>query len=843
VFEKFKLEILVSWIGNRMMKKHIYIMMIIAGAGLLGITEVQADPFETVLVEAESFDNYGAWVLDPQFMDQMGSPYLLAHGLGEPVADASTTVLFPTTGTYRVWVRTKDWVGTWRGDQWPAKKRATGIAPGRFEVLVNGVALKPATPFGTEGAYWHWQDGGTVVVDDHKMVVSLHDLTGFEGRCDAILFSTDTSMVPPDADPLMQAWRWKLLGISENPTDAGEFDLVVVGGGIAGTTAAVSAARSGLSVALIQDRPMLGGNNSSDVRVWLQGVRNRVPYPHIGDIVMELEQKYHKHNGPANSAEIYEDEKKIAVVQGEKNIELRLEHRANGVEMDGDRITAVIAENTRTGERYRFRGKLFADCTGDGCIGELAGADLEISKQQHMGRCNLWNVSDTGTPQSFPKSPWALDLTTEDFPGRGKDGASTAIKRLNATPEEAEKIVCNLCDPHPMALGEWTWESGFNHDPIVKSEYIRDWNFRAAYGAIDALKNVDGVLANHKLNWIAHISGKRESRRLLGDVILTKADLLSSRKFEDACFPACWSMDVHFPNSQYDKSFKGDAFIATTTFVGYKGSELGTYWVPYRCLYSRNISNMFMAGRDISVTRAALGAIRVMRTGGCMGEVVGLAASICIEQQTTPRGVWQKHLDQLKGKIRKPVYSRFTERPLPKEIEGKVGRNAALDATVTASSQAMPSYSTVFVNDRRGSEGGNGMRWVSGAEDTPWLEFELEEPVEITAMRITSGKTLGNPHGAHKDYWITGKQVYPIEDYRLEVEVNGKWTPIAGAGISANKLIQRVTLFTPTKGKKYRLLITKTSDRKARIWEVELFTQRQSDWQNNANETPGDKEN
>ena len=132
-----------------------------------------------VLVEAESFAQRGGWVVDPQFMDLMGSPYLLAHGLGRPVADATTEVEFPATGTYRVWVRTKDWVAQWK---------APGAA-GRFQLLINGQPLK--TTFGTEGAQWHWQDGGNVEVSERRVKLALHDMTGFEGRCDAILFARD----------------------------------------------------------------------------------------------------------------------------------------------------------------------------------------------------------------------------------------------------------------------------------------------------------------------------------------------------------------------------------------------------------------------------------------------------------------------------------------------------------------------------------------------------------------------------------------------------------------------------------------------------------------------------
>jgi len=565
-------------------------------------------PKPTILVEAEGFDDYGGWVDDSQFMDQMGSPFLLAHGLGVPVDDATTTVRFPTPGTYRVWVRSRDWVAPWK---------APG-APGRFQLLVDGKPLE--TVFGTEGAAWHWQPGGRIEIKRREVAVALHDLTGFEGRCDAIVFTTDDGFTPPNKDPEMATFRRKLLGLPQEPQDAGRFDLVVVGGGIAGTCAAVAAARLDLKVALVQDRPVLGGNNSSEVRVWLQGKRNVEPYPRIGDVVRELEQKKSAHYGPSNTAELYEDDKKLAVVRAEKNIELFLQHRANRVEMDAGRIAAVIAQHTRSGRRVRFTGRWFADCTGDGAIGYLAGADHEITLKGHMGRCNLWNVIETDRPQSFPRCPWALDLSDKPFPGRGDDR------------------------PGILSLGGWYWESGFDHDPFARSEYIRDWNFRAAYGAWDALKNVDKVYPNHKLNWVAHVAGKRESRRLLGDVILSKEDLLDGKQYDDGCVPTGWKMDLHLPDPRYEQGFEGDAFIAKAHFTDYPRP----YWIPYRCLYSRNVPNLFMAGRDVSVTHEALGTVRVMRTGGCMGEIVGMAASICKRYDGDPRAVYEHYLGELK---------------------------------------------------------------------------------------------------------------------------------------------------------------------------------------------------
>src|SRR3954447_12608056 len=317
---------------------------------LLARTATAAD--DSVLVEAESLKDTGGWVVDQQFMDLMGSPYLLAHGLGEPVPDAAGDVNFPTAGEYRVWVRTRDWVAPWK---------APG-GPGKFQLLINGQPL--AATFGTEGAKWHWQDGGTVQVG-RQVKVAIHDLTGFEGRCDAILFCRDTKFVPPDDGPALEALRGKLLNWSRQPEDGGHYDLVIVGGGIAGTSAAVSAARLGLSVALVQDRPVLGGNGSSEVRVWPEGKTNLPPYPHVGDVVSELVRDRTKKDGNAKSRDVYDDSRKMRVVRSEKNIRLFLDQRVNGAESDKGSIRAVVAQHAQTAQVRRYAGTLFLDATSD----------------------------------------------------------------------------------------------------------------------------------------------------------------------------------------------------------------------------------------------------------------------------------------------------------------------------------------------------------------------------------------------------------------------------------------------------------------------------------------------
>ena len=163
--------------------------------GVLFCGAFSARAADRVLLEAENFQSRGGWSLDTQFIEIMGSPYLLAHGLGQPVKDATTTAEFPAPGQYHVWVRTKDWVAPWK---------APG-APGRFQVLVGGQPL--AETFGAQGADWFWQDGGTVTIAATKTPVALHDLTGFDGRCDAIYFTSDLAETPPNDTAPLSAWR------------------------------------------------------------------------------------------------------------------------------------------------------------------------------------------------------------------------------------------------------------------------------------------------------------------------------------------------------------------------------------------------------------------------------------------------------------------------------------------------------------------------------------------------------------------------------------------------------------------------------------------------------------
>ncbi|MCP4509886.1 MAG: FAD-dependent oxidoreductase, partial [Fuerstiella sp.] len=395
----------------------------------------------------------------------------------------------------------------------------------------------------------------------------------------------------------------------------GPYDLVVVGGGYAGMGAALSGARMGCRVALIQNRPVLGGNGSSEVRVWAKGNIRRGKFPRIGEIIEEFCD--HAAKSPGNKEE-FGDELKEQIVRAEGNIDLFLNHHAYAAQRKGSRLKTVTAFDTRTGEHLEFTGTLFSDCTGHGTIGELVNADLEMEDKGRMGMSNMWAWAELDQETTYPDTSWALDLEMKDFP----------------YPR----------DHH----GQWFWESGFDKDPLSDAEGIRDHNLRAVYGAFNAMKNRDGAdkHRNAILTWVAYIGGPRESRRLMGDVVLNQEDIVSKRQFPDGCVPSTWSIDLHYPKKQYAEKFPDNPFISIA--VHGKGVDRSYgYPVPYRCFYSRNIENLFMAGRNISVTHQALGTTRVMKTCGMMGEVVGRAASICILHECNPRHVYDRYLEEL----------------------------------------------------------------------------------------------------------------------------------------------------------------------------------------------------
>ena len=462
---------------------------------ILGMALSLVASAETVFIETEAFDDWGGWVNDTQFMDQMGSPYLLAHGLGKPVADAKTTFVVAKGGRYNVWVRTKNWTSPWWYD----------IGAGTFNLIVNGTALPNL--LGAQGkGEWLWVKADDVELKAGENTIALHDRDGFDGRCDAIVFSTSAR---PDFDALRQsALQSKNQEIKQSDNS---YDLVVVGGGVAGICTAVSAARLGLQVALVHDRPILGGNNSSEVRVHLGAWQNMPPYPRLGDVLAEFGPK---RGGNAESAANYEDDRKLAIVKAEKNLHLFLNQRVNAVKTgENGRIVSVTAQDTRSGCRNVYSAACFADCTGDGNVGFLAGADFrqgrEGKDETHepsapekadtltMGASVQWNAGKASGDAAFPTKPWMLKNFTEEN-----------------------------CSPH--LKGDWDWETGLGRDQIKEAEYIRDYGLLVAFSNWAFVKNScskKADFADKELKWVAYNGGRRESRRLLGDFILDQNHL------------------------------------------------------------------------------------------------------------------------------------------------------------------------------------------------------------------------------------------------------------------------------------------------------------------------------
>ena len=557
-----------------------------------------------LLIEAENFDDKGGWVVDPQFVEQMGSPYLLAHGLGNPVEDANTTFNITLIGNYHIWVRTKNWApGNWE-------------APGRFKLGINSNLF--SKDLGIQDG-WNWQYVGQVELDKGEQKLYLYDLTGFDGRCDAIYLSTNNSPPPSDAAELAK-WRNKVLQEPLAPKQNKQFDFVVVGGGIAGCAAAISAAEQGLEVALIHDRPVLGGNASGEIRVHTLGI-----YGHFERILKMLDTEHY----PNGSAKAYdEDEKRMANVKKYSNINLFLNWRAYDASSKNDIIEFVDARHTNTGERIRFNAPLFADCTGDGWIGYWAGAKYmygreavskfgeewekhgelwspEKADQFIMGSSVLWRSQKNDSNVVFPSVPWAVDVAGN----------------------------------HAAAKGEWQWEFSSNDlHQIDDAEIIRDHMLKAIYGSFYNEKQKPGN-DSLALQWVSYLVGKRESRRLIGDHIYTFNDVRNNVKFPDSVVVEIREVDVHYQQNLLNPD-KPD-FLSTALFY-----NVDRYYVPYRSLYSKNINNLFMAGRCFSCSHIGLGGPRVMRTTGQMGAAVGYSAAICKQYNVNPREVYQKHLEE-----------------------------------------------------------------------------------------------------------------------------------------------------------------------------------------------------
>jgi hypothetical protein len=583
-----------------------------------------------ILIEAEDFDSYGGWVLDSQFETQMGSPYLLAHGLGRPVADATTVIDVADSGDYEVWVRAKDW--------------APPHHPGRFSLSINGVTLD--TEFGANDQDWSWQSAGSVLLRQGAVSLALHDLTGFDGRCDAIFLSRDGTVPPNAVDAASRDWRKAMRGLPNEPVDAGSYDVVVVGGGISGCAAALTAARLGQTVVLIHDRPVLGGNASKEIGLTPRGAQ--------GDLLLELAQRTPDGDLAA-----------LSLLQAEPTATVFLNHRIIAAERQGDRIVSVDAVQAKGGLERRFKGRIFIDTSGVAMLGVLAGAETlfgrearseydepyapEVADDMHHGNTLFFRTRMADHPAPFPEVPWATDVSKDYANLSGQltkpgveNGAGPAA---NANPDNPTFQFS--ADPSQAWMMEFPathyWEYGQWLDPYTSGELVRDYLMRALYGTFSNVKKTEPeTYANLEFDWMAFVAAQGEFRRYKGDHVLTENDIRNHTRYNDMlvandgffCIHCAWNPG----EGKYD--FRLKDWIMDVR-------DQQPYGIPFRCLYSANIDNLLMAGKHISVTHVAGSSVKLMGNGAQHGVATAAAAFLCNTYDTTPRGLYDAHLDEL----------------------------------------------------------------------------------------------------------------------------------------------------------------------------------------------------
>lgn len=581
---------------------------LLAGWNRIGATKYDQ---AGVLVEASQFQDRGGWSLDTQHYQQMGGNYLLAHGIGQPVPPAKTQVALPEAGAWYLSVRTRDWCpGPWE-------------SPGRFRVALNGQTIEH--DFGAEGQpgeQWHWHTIGPVQIEDPNQVqVELQDLTGFDGRCDALYFSREADPRLPSETVEVVGWKDQLSGRAERSIEELTFDFVVVGGGIAGCAAALAARAKGLNVALIQDRPLFGGNASQEVRVHTIGIHG------LGKELLQTIDTPHYPNGHADAKTAQQKREDNLAASG---VALFPNHTCIGLAKEGNQILSVEAREVTSGIIKRFSAATFADCTGDAWLGVWAGADYREGRESHEEFGEAWDKHG--------------ELWSPEKPDQRVMGASVLWNSetgKQATPFPAVPWALPVANGHKATQGEWYWEYSDNDlDQVTDAEQIRDHVLRAIYGSFSNAKK-DPKNAPVKLKWVAHIAGKRESRRLMGDYIYTMQDMVEKREFEDAVVEEVREIDAHY---QLKETGSQQDFLSKALFR----KTNGKYYVPFRCLYSRDISNLMMAGRCFSCSHIGLCGPRVMLTCGQMGIAVGYAAALCKQYAATPREVGQRYINELR---------------------------------------------------------------------------------------------------------------------------------------------------------------------------------------------------
>ncbi len=564
-----------------------------------------------------------------------------------------------------------------------------------------------------------------------------------------------------------------------------EADFIVCGGGLSGVCAAVSAARHGTNVILIQDRPVLGGNSSSEMRMGIVGVKNDDSQE--TGILEEMQMRNFYYN-PLQRYTLWDDVIYSTVVS-EKNIKLLLNTSVQDVVMDGDRISAVKCWNSNAYTKYLIKGKLFADCTGDGIL-RLSGAkyrwgreaktefnesyvDITTPDAKTMGNSLLLQLRKTDEYHPFKAPDWAYHFTDDDFNYSKKKSTIPGVK-------------FNYKKPFPKDNNFWWIEFGGTVNTIFNANDIQYELKRIAYGVWEYMKNhPDGRCRDYDLDWIGSLPGKRENIRYVGPHILTQDDVMSGGHFEDVVAYGGWTLDNHDPEAFHKRGIISVEFVAPKL-----------YGIPFDCLYSVNVPNLLFAGRDISTSHMAFSSTRVMATCALLGQAAGTAASIALEKNITPAQLRKDYISTLQATL--------------EDDDVLLPHRWRKPSDLTMSAKMADSLQVLRNGiDRRWENVDNGI-WVAPNAET--ITYTWKKPVELSGARIIFDSDLKVRSKRMRKLEATTELVnFPAmmaKDFKVEARVGGKWQTVYTD--KDNYLRLRKVSFDKVKADALRLVVTST---------------------------------
>lgn len=532
-----------------------------------------------------------------------------------------------------------------------------------------------------------------------------------------------------------------------------QYDVIVVGGGMSGVCAAVSAARHGVKTALIQDRSVFGGCSSSENRVHIVGASCHWGKENAVEtgIILEL-QLYNQYLNYNHNYTIWDSVLRAAVHDTE-NLDEYLNTTMYSVDSDGSEIHFIECYQMTTESYYKMKAHVYIDATGHATLGYYAGAEYRIGSEDRtafrekdakdrytgetMGNTIMFCSRDTGHPVKFVRPHWARKFTDEDLQYRYHGNMTVyhdADKVVELKPDEDyEDHRDQLVEKYDSCSGYWWIELGGDWDDIIKqAEDISYELQRCAYGIWDHIKNGgDHGADNYELIWVGNHSGIRESRRLEGKYMLTENDILDNRIFEDAVAYGGWPMDEHTAGGI---DAKGIIPSRVRSFDG-------LYTIPYRCYCSKTIKNMMMAGRNIGASRMAMGSTRVMGTCAVGGQAVGTAAAMAVKNQCLPDEIGRDYIWDLQQELLKDdCYIPGCKNEDPSDL--------ARTAVVTASSYAEGCRPENIINGISRTVGQEKNMWCSDgfSDDGEWIGLKFPKENRIRQARITFDPNLSEEH-------------------------------------------------------------------------------------------------